>query len=43
MNTESQSRFLENQASLITKENDNRCYGNLCDKVTSKKLNFGHI
>ncbi len=43
MNTKSQTRFRENQACLKTKENDNRCYGNLCDEVTSKKLNFGHI
>ncbi len=30
MNTKSQSRFRENQASLKTKENDNRWYGNHC-------------
>ncbi len=43
MNTKSQSRFRENQACLRTKTNVSGCYGNLCDKVTGKKLNFGHI
>ncbi len=43
MNTKSQSRFRENRACLRTKENVNGCYGNLCDKVTGKKLKFGHI
>ncbi len=36
-------KLSSNRACLRTKENVNGCYGNLCDKVTSKKLKFGHI
>ncbi len=37
------SIFRENQVGLKTKEIDNRCYGNLCDEVTSKKCILAKI